>query len=128
MIRRVAAAVLAVTAVAPLPQRADPLTGMTFSRIPPGRFTMGSPVTEKQREAQERPQLRGIERLTRAAIPVIAGHPYAPAANAANAAAPHAAEPHAPSHGDSRPRHFGGRGRRAGGGAPVQHRRATAPS
>jgi ATP-dependent RNA helicase RhlE len=78
-------------------------------------------------EAQERPQLRGIERLTRAAIPVIAGHPYAPSASAAAAAAPHAAEPHAPSQGDSRPRHFGGRGRRTGGGGASQHRRASAP-
>jgi ATP-dependent RNA helicase RhlE len=79
-------------------------------------------------EAQERPQLRGIERLTRAAIPVIAGHPYAPSANAAAAVAPLAAEPHGEPRNDSRPRHFGGRGRRSGGGGRPQQRRAPAPS
>jgi sulfatase modifying factor 1 len=55
MLPRLAAAVLAVTVLAPLPQRADPLTGMAFSRIPGGRFVMGTPATEKQREPQEVP-------------------------------------------------------------------------
>jgi formylglycine-generating enzyme required for sulfatase activity len=50
-----AAAGVAVTVLAALPHRADPLTGMIFVRIPAGRFVMGTPVTEKQREAQERP-------------------------------------------------------------------------
>jgi formylglycine-generating enzyme required for sulfatase activity len=48
------AAVLAVT-LAPLPQRADPRTGMAFARIPAARFVMGTPPGEKQREVQERP-------------------------------------------------------------------------
>jgi formylglycine-generating enzyme required for sulfatase activity len=54
MVRTLAATVLAVTVVAPLPRRTDPLTGMTFVRVPAGRFVMGSPATETQREAQER--------------------------------------------------------------------------
>jgi ATP-dependent RNA helicase RhlE len=76
-------------------------------------------------EAQERPQLRGIERLTRATIPVIAGHPYAPAPGS-EAHAP-VSDPRDQARNDNRPRHFGGggRGRRSGGGPP-QHRRATA--
>jgi ATP-dependent RNA helicase RhlE len=39
-------------------------------------------------EADERPQLRGIERLTRATIPVIAEHPYAPDSGGTASAAP----------------------------------------
>jgi ATP-dependent RNA helicase RhlE len=81
-------------------------------------------------EAEERAQLRGIERLTRASIPVIAEHPYAPDA-AAIAAAPRVmsaaagAAPRSQSHG------FARRGRRGGGSMssatpPTHHRRAIA--
>jgi formylglycine-generating enzyme required for sulfatase activity len=55
MLGRLAAALLALAILTPLPQRTDPVTAMAFSRIPAGRFTMGSPATEKQREAQELP-------------------------------------------------------------------------
>lgn len=47
-----AALAIAVTAH-PLPRRTDPLTRMTFVRIAPGAFTMGSPASEQNREAQE---------------------------------------------------------------------------
>jgi len=35
-------------------QRADPLTGMVFARLPAATFTMGTPTSEPRREAQER--------------------------------------------------------------------------
>lgn len=38
-----------------LPSRVDPLTGMRFALIPAGSFVMGTPPSEPQREAQERP-------------------------------------------------------------------------
>ena len=37
-----------------LPPRVDPLTGMSFVRIPAGSFAMGTPAGEPGREAQER--------------------------------------------------------------------------
>lgn len=51
-----AALMLAVTTLAAAPgdRRIDPLTGMTFVRLPAGTFMMGSPPGEPMREAQER--------------------------------------------------------------------------
>jgi ATP-dependent RNA helicase RhlE len=83
-------------------------------------------------EAEERAQLRGIERLTRASIPVIAEHPYAPEFNAS---APQVLLPAANGGGGAVVRQqsngFPRRRRRGGGSmqgaAPTQHRRAIAP-
>jgi len=36
-----------------LPQKTDPFTGMAFVLIPAGTFTMGTPLSEPKREAQE---------------------------------------------------------------------------
>jgi formylglycine-generating enzyme required for sulfatase activity len=53
MLVRGAALFMAVALTAPV-TRVDPLSGITFARIPAGAFTMGTPVTEAEREPQER--------------------------------------------------------------------------
>jgi formylglycine-generating enzyme required for sulfatase activity len=54
-----AAMIIVALAQAPLGERratrwTEPRTGMSFVRLPPGEFAMGSPETEPWREAQER--------------------------------------------------------------------------
>jgi sulfatase modifying factor 1 len=49
-------------AAAPQHARRDPLTGMAFVWLPAGEFTMGSPASERQREAQEVAHRVRIER------------------------------------------------------------------
>src|SRR3954470_16884891 len=51
--RPVAVAMLLLLAGIALSRHVDPLTGMTFVRIPAGTFTMGTPPSEPNREAQE---------------------------------------------------------------------------
>jgi formylglycine-generating enzyme required for sulfatase activity len=53
MVLLAVAAVVARLLLVPA-QRADPLTGMAFSLIPRGSFSMGTPPGEPQRESQER--------------------------------------------------------------------------
>jgi formylglycine-generating enzyme required for sulfatase activity len=53
MVLRAAAAVVASLLLVPA-QRVDPLTGIAFSLIPAGSFSMGTPPGEPQRESQER--------------------------------------------------------------------------
>jgi formylglycine-generating enzyme required for sulfatase activity len=53
---------LLLTLAAALAQRADPVTGMPFVLVPAGSFLMGSPETEKDREAQERRHRAIVER------------------------------------------------------------------
>ena len=61
-----------VLAAASFDRRSDPLTGMPFVLIPAGEFEMGTPVAERQREAQEtlhhvkitRPFYLGIHEVT----------------------------------------------------------------
>jgi formylglycine-generating enzyme required for sulfatase activity len=67
MLPRAFAALLLVTLV--LPSRADPLTGMTFVRIPAGTFDMGTPDGEPGREPQER-----LHRVTLAKDFYLAAH------------------------------------------------------
>jgi sulfatase modifying factor 1 len=50
---RVALAVVAIALMVPV-RRVDPLTGIAFSLISAGSFSMGTPPTEPQREEQER--------------------------------------------------------------------------
>ena len=54
LLRVMAALCLAAVAAAPAARRVDPMTGMAFVLVPAGTFGMGTPLSEKDREAQER--------------------------------------------------------------------------
>jgi formylglycine-generating enzyme required for sulfatase activity len=53
MLRRFAVALVAIALMVPA-RRVDPLTGIAFSLISAGSFSMGTPPTDPQREEQER--------------------------------------------------------------------------
>ena len=59
---------LAAVAAAPAARRVDPMTGMAFVLVPAGTFRMGTPLSEKDREAQERLHDVTIERAFYLAI------------------------------------------------------------
>jgi formylglycine-generating enzyme required for sulfatase activity len=53
MLSRLGLVTIFLLAGTPLPRLTDPFTGMAFVRIPAGTFTMGTPLFEPKREAQE---------------------------------------------------------------------------
>jgi formylglycine-generating enzyme required for sulfatase activity len=58
----IAASAASVLAVQPFERRSDPLTGMSFVLLPGGQFDMGTPLSEPQREPQEKLQRVQIPR------------------------------------------------------------------